>query len=169
MIGQQRDQNVGVHGADGRGSAVGQIDGAVGEPDVIDDRAQVPRRDDAAQGFLDLVANFRGLFNASAGFGSHVQLELPAIADREEVLSQPGNEQKRYRADRQESRDEYGAVMNAGGDEAEITSASALKSAFERALETGGKIPGGWFSGMMFARLEQIHGEGGDQGSRKDV
>ncbi len=37
MLLRQRDQDVGVVGADGRRSAVGQIDAAVGQADVVDD------------------------------------------------------------------------------------------------------------------------------------
>ena len=37
MILGQLDQDVGVAGADGRGIAVGKIDAAVGQPDVVDD------------------------------------------------------------------------------------------------------------------------------------
>ena len=44
----QRDQDIGVHGADRRRGAVGQVDGAVGQADVIDDRAQFLRRESRA-------------------------------------------------------------------------------------------------------------------------
>ncbi len=47
-----------------------------------------------ADGVLDLVAQPRRLLDAGAGLGAHMQLELAAVDRGEEVLPQPGVEQR---------------------------------------------------------------------------
>ena len=45
VAGLERDQDIGVHGADRRRIAVGHVDGAVRQPDVVDDAGQLGRRE----------------------------------------------------------------------------------------------------------------------------
>ena len=52
------------------------------------------RRDDLADGGLDQIGEPRGLLDARAGLGPHVQDELAAVGGREEVLAEPGHERE---------------------------------------------------------------------------
>ena len=90
MVGRQVDIDIRVPGAHRGGSAVGEVDAAVGQTDVIDDAAHLLRRDDVTDRGLDLIAQRRGLLDARAGAGTQVQFDLAAVHRREEVLAQAG-------------------------------------------------------------------------------
>ena len=102
MVFLERNQNIGVHGADGRGRAVGHVDGAVREADVVDDAGEFPRRNDALMEVVHQVAEPGGFFDARGGLGAEVQIESAGIGGREKILAEPGNQQKDRCAGRQE-------------------------------------------------------------------
>ncbi len=108
VIGLERDHDVGVRGADGARGRVRQVDGAVGQADVVEDRVHLARRDDLPDGGFDQVGEPRGLLDAGAGLGAHVQDELAAVGVGEEVLAEPGHQPAAATTAQQEARDEDG-------------------------------------------------------------
>src|SRR5207248_3055378 len=66
MVALQRDQDVRVGGADDAGGAVHPVDGAVGEPDVVEDHVDLAGGDLTPDGRLHEVGQARGLLDAGA-------------------------------------------------------------------------------------------------------
>ena len=89
VILRQRHHDVGVAGADRRRVAVGQVEAAVGQADVVDDPAHLVVRHHLADHPFDAVAQDRRLLDAGAGRGAHVQLELAAVDRRERSPDRP--------------------------------------------------------------------------------
>ena len=100
------DEDVGVAGADEAGRGVHVIDAAVGEADVVGDGVEFAVGNDAADGGFDFVAELGGFFDAGAGFCAEVEDELAAVRAGEEILAEPGDEEKEGEASEKESRDE---------------------------------------------------------------
>ncbi len=125
----------------GRRVAVGHVDGAVRKPDVIDDAGEFGRWNGFAHRGFDQVAQARGLFDASAGLGAKVQVELAGVGGGEEVAAEPGEQQKRGGAEREEHGNEDSTAANAGFERPQIAQAARFKTAFEGALESGGEVP----------------------------
>ena len=82
------NQNFGVGSADGAGVAVAEIDAAVGKADVVENGDQFLRRNDLADGLIDLIGEARGLFNAQSGAGAHVQADLAGVDFGEKVAAE---------------------------------------------------------------------------------
>ncbi len=100
----------------------------------------------ANRGF-DQVAQARGLFDAGAGFGAEMQIELAGVGDWEEVAAEPGDQKKGGGAKREKRGNEDSAAANAGFKRPEIARAHRFKAALESALETRGEVPGLRFGG----------------------
>jgi hypothetical protein len=88
MVFGQLDLNVSVGGADGGRGRVGEIESGVWQADVIDDGDDFPGGKFGADGGVDVIAERGGLFDARAGAGADVNLELAGVDRREEVLAQ---------------------------------------------------------------------------------
>lgn len=93
----QRDHDFAVEGADRAGIAVGQVDPARGQAEVVDDGVELVGQHYLAHHLLDLVSQARGFLDADAGLGAHVQADVAGIDIREEVAAerkdQPGRQQ----------------------------------------------------------------------------
>ena len=75
----QGDQDFRVERADGAGIAVGQVDAAIGQADVVERWSPVrPAGMIWRRIPVDLVGEPRGLLDAHAGGGAHVQADRPA-------------------------------------------------------------------------------------------
>ncbi len=96
MLLGERDHDIGVGRAHRRRVAVDGVDAAVGQADLIEDVEQLIAWNLAADGLLHQIADARGLFDAGAGLGAQMQLELAGVA-------RPGRNPGRAR-DRAENR-----------------------------------------------------------------
>jgi hypothetical protein len=147
MLGE-RDQDVGVAGADRCGVAVGQVDAAIGQPDVVDDGDQLVAWDGGADHLIDLVAQPGGLLDAGTGAPPQVQLELAAVDLGEEILAQPRQQDGHgEQAGAEEARQEPGTARQAGGEETPVAAAQPLEPPLEALLEAhqriAARLPGG--------------------------
>src|SRR5258707_15449798 len=106
-------QDVGVLDADRPRVVVGHIDAANAEADIVDDAAELIGRDDLVDRFADAVGELGRLFDPRAGLRPHMDLDLPAIDRREEVLAQIRREREREQTEAQEPCDELDAVVQA--------------------------------------------------------
>src|SRR5208282_3067192 len=86
----QRHEDVRIARTDRRRSAVGEIDAAVRQSDVVCDAGNFRGRDYLADRCLDRIAQRRGLLDAKTGAGPEVQLDLAGIDGREEILAETG-------------------------------------------------------------------------------
>ena len=114
MVLRQAHQNVSIGWPDGRGGTVGKIDAAVRQANIVDDAADLIRRNLIANGLFHQVSQSRGLFNACSSARPQMQFELAAVDSREEVLAQPGDQQhKRSKANCKEADDKRATMMQA--------------------------------------------------------
>ena len=98
MVLVERDQDVGVAGADRRRVAVGQVQAAVRQPDVVDDARRSPRPGSRrGSRFSTWSHRTRRLLDPRAGRRAQVQLELAAVDRREEILPDPRQQRERAR------------------------------------------------------------------------
>src|SRR5438552_17769216 len=77
----------------GSGIAVGKIDAAVRQSDIVDNACNLIGRNLLAIETLDAVRETCGLLNARAGASTDMQFELTRVNFEEEVTTQPGQEQ----------------------------------------------------------------------------
>ena len=94
----ERDQDHAVIDADRRAVAEGEIVVARRQADIVDDQLALVLRNDLADLVLDRLEDLLGLLDAGAGRRAHVQLDLAAVDDREEVAA---DEQEQRAAERQ--------------------------------------------------------------------
>ena len=114
MVRVQADQNVGVRRSGGGGIAVGEVDAAVGQADVVDDAGDFARWNLLTYEALDPVAEARGLFDSRAGPRPQMQFELSGVDARKEIPAQPGNQKhERAHAHHCKAPQKRGAVMQA--------------------------------------------------------
>ena len=135
MAGFQRDQHVGVVGADGAAGVVAQIDGGIRDADVVENAAEFVRRDNFVDDAVDLAGEAFGFLDARAGGRAQVQQELPGIHAREKVPAERFREQPRADAKREEENDEGPAVFKAACQQGAIAAAKTVKALFKKILE----------------------------------
>src|SRR6185437_13447118 len=162
MAGLQVYQNVRIRGADGGGAAVGEIDAAVRNANVVNYAFHFAGGDLFANGIFDQVTDSRGLLDASASAGADVQFELAAVNRGEKVFADPGNQNEGNRAGGGESHQEQLAMVQNPHQPVVITVAEALKRNFKSRLPTHQRIRALRFEvsgfGLMSANLIFRHG-----------
>src|ERR1700688_3315043 len=87
-------QNIGVARSDEARGAVHEIDGAVRQPNIVQDVVHFALGDLAADGALNEVAKLGGFFDASTALGTEMQDELTAVGVRKEILTEPRDEEE---------------------------------------------------------------------------
>ena len=85
MVLFQGDEDFAVGGGDQGAFAEREVEPAVGDADVVEERLDLAWRNDAANGVLDLCEFVLGLLDARAGHAAHVELDEPGVDAREEV------------------------------------------------------------------------------------
>src|SRR5260370_7921387 len=100
------DKNFRVGAPDGAGVAVGEVDAAVRQADIVEDRGEFVLRDGFTDDAVYLVGEARGLLDAQSGASAHVQANLPGIHVRKEIAAENADEQNGQNAKCQETRGE---------------------------------------------------------------
>ncbi len=94
----------------------------------------------------DVVAERGRLFDARAGAGADVNLELAGVHGGEEILAEPGRKQaNRANGEDQEENQEDRGVIHAEGEQAQVSAAEALKARLEGELKADERIAAGAF------------------------
>ncbi len=65
--------------------AIGKVDAAVGQPDIIDVGCQFLFGNNLAQCLINLVSNQRSIFYPRSGRGAHMQFDLTGVDRGEEI------------------------------------------------------------------------------------
>src|SRR5260370_14344535 len=94
MLGGESDHNIRIFCSDWRRTAVGKIDAAIRQPDVVDNPAELARWYLVANLGFHAVTKGGRLFNAHTGGGTKMQREFATVHRWEEILSQPRIEPK---------------------------------------------------------------------------
>src|SRR6267143_7212602 len=114
MLGGESDHNVRIFCSNWRRTAVGKIDTAIRQSDVVDNPAELGRRQLVANLGFHAVTQGGRLFNTHTGGGTKMQCEFAAIHGWEEVLSQPRVEPEGEHARGEKCAGKNTAVTDAG-------------------------------------------------------
>ena len=156
--------------ADAAGVAVGEVDAADWQADVVDDRVEVRRRNDVvADRLLDPAAQGGDVLDPHAGLRAHVQLDLVAVHRGEEVLPEERHQPEGEQHGREEPRDHAGPVRQSQFQQAHVAAAHALEPALEPLLETSEETRAHGGSGVVYVLLQQKVGQRRHQRAREDV
>src|SRR5262249_15328265 len=88
----QGHQNLRVRSPNAAARAVGVVDRAIRQSNVVQDRNQLLSGDLLPQHILHFIAKARGFFNPQSGTSSYVKAEYAGIHRREEVLPEKENQ-----------------------------------------------------------------------------
>src|SRR5689334_22673924 len=89
MLRGERDHNVGIFRSDWRRTAVGKVDAAIRQSDVVDSSAELRWRYLVADLGFHVVTQSGRLLNTHAGRRTKMQCEFTTVYGWEEILSQP--------------------------------------------------------------------------------
>ena len=133
MLDGECDHNVGVRCTHWRGIAVGEIDAAVRQANVVNDVLNFARWNLAANRPLDLIAKVGGFFNAHSGRSTHMKLETAGVNAGKEIPAQPRDQNYQGAETARKKRNQENAPMMETSFQ---HSAIALTKSFEGFLET---------------------------------
>ena len=137
----QTDENVGVEDADRSGVAVGDVDAADRQADVVDDAGEPVRRNDRADLLLDLIGEEGRFLDAGPGRGAHVDLDRRRIDQRKEILAKKRRKAKRQQRDADEPEGEREAAPQRQLQQAEIALPEPLEIGLESSLKAAERSP----------------------------
>src|SRR5579863_4835659 len=173
MPGLKRYQDLGVEVADRFAVAVGEVDSACRQADIVENTSQLGSRNDAADHVFGFAGNARGFFDSSAGRSPQMKTQLSGVDRGEEVLPQPGDDQRNARdAEYEEASHKHFAVIQAKLKQIGVASAQRLKAVFKGVMNAGEDaafvaldcvLVGGRFF------LHQVHHKGRHQGPGEKV
>ena len=112
VLRRQLDLDVRIGGPDRSRGAIGKIQGAVWQADVVDDGGELRRGNDLANVFLHAIGDVGGFLDSCAGCRPHVQFEFAAVNGREKVPSDQRKQHKRKKAKDQKRDYEQPAVAD---------------------------------------------------------
>ena len=135
MLRRERDHDVRILRPNRSRIAVGKIDTAIGQANVIDDAGKLLRRDLLADFVFHAVTQSSCFFNAHSGWGSQVQRKLATIHRWKKVLSQPREQSEGEEAGREEAGNKNAAVINKCFEQPAICAPDTLKTTFEPSLK----------------------------------
>src|SRR6266853_6504669 len=135
MLQRECDHDIRILSTNRGRIAVGKIDTAVGQANVVDDAAQLLRRHLLADFVFHSVTQSSGFFNTRSGWGAHVQREFAGIHRGEKVLSQPRVQSEGEQAGQQKAAGKNSPMVNKRLQQPPICTTNILKSMFEPALE----------------------------------
>ena len=115
LVRPERNQNLAIEGADGRGVTHRDVYARIGQTDVVENIGEFGLRNHAPDGVFDLGEILLGLFDAGAGGGADVHADLAGIHLREEILPQHWGERETDRNQNEEARGEQLAMRERGG------------------------------------------------------
>src|SRR5260370_32133491 len=97
------DKNFRVGAPDGAGVAVGEVDAAVRQADIVEDGGEFVLRDGFADDAVYLVGEARGFLDAQTGAGAHVQANLSGVNLGKEIATEKTDDQDGENAEGQEA------------------------------------------------------------------
>ena len=106
VIGSELDLNLAVLAADRAGVVVGHVDAAHWKADILDQRLDLARRDDAADLLLDLGETGGSLLDARADRSTNMHQDAAGIDLWKEIAAERGCQEERSRDEAQEACDE---------------------------------------------------------------
>ena len=118
-----------------------EIDGAVGQADVVQDVFHFALGDLTTYRALDEIAQLRGLFDPGAALGAEMEDELTAVRVRKKVLTEPWHKEKCRNAGQKKDGDAEDPTMDKRCEEGLVDFSKPFESALERSLEPHERVP----------------------------
>src|SRR5260370_2432377 len=140
MLGGESDHNIRIFCSDWRRTAVGKIDAAIRQPDVVDNPAELARWYLVANLGFHAVTKGGRLFNAHTGGGTKMQREFATVHRWEEILSQPRIEPKGEHACGEKCAGKNTAAKDKSLQQDSIPVTNTLQTSFKPALNHTNKI-----------------------------
>src|SRR5712692_1332383 len=161
-----------VGASDGAGVAVGEVDAAVRQADIVQNGGELVLRNGFANDSVNLVGEARGFLNAQAGARAHVHAKLSGVDLRKEIAAENSDEQNRQNAKCQEACGEEHWRMQGDTQGSPVAFPEFFKTPLKPLLIAAEKPH--LFSDVLLAvifvfRAEQIHGQGRHDGARPHV
>src|SRR6267143_2323733 len=172
MLGLERNQDFRVRRADSAAVAVGKIDSAGRQADVIENAREFRGRYLPANYALNLIGEGCGSFDAAAGLGAHMQTDLAGVDRRKEVLPEDGNESETRHAKDEKAGGEGAPVLQAQAEQVRILVPQRLEAVLETtvyAREKSGPLLRLGVLALFHFGAQQIHDERGNQRSREEI
>jgi hypothetical protein len=141
VLGRERNQDLPIHRTDGGRIAQRDIQAAIGQPDIIQDRVDLAVADDAPDFRLDAGEVGLGLLDAAADGGADVQPHLPGVDPRKEVLAKPREEKQGGDHQDQKEADGGQGPGQHPGKAVAVGVAKALEAVVEPAVHRAQRIP----------------------------
>src|SRR5258708_2589005 len=168
----QRNQNFRVRGADTACRAVGVVDRAVGQADVVENRDQFFRRNLLPDRILHFITEPGRFFDSQPRASAHMHAKGAGIDFGKEVLAQEKDESQRQKAEAEEAGNENPAMLHGPGQHAMVSIAHELEAALKadlQALERSEDVVFHIELVFVLMSAQQVHDQGGYQGPRKQV
>ena len=172
MTGLQRDQDFGVGRSDCPAVAVGKVDAAGRQTDVVENARELRGRDVLANDAFNLIGEGGGRFDPGAGLRPHMQTNLARVNRREEVLAEEWNERKAREAKDQKAEREKAAVLQTEAQHARVPFPQHVEAALEtvvNAREHAGPLLRLRVLPPLHFSAQQIHDERRDERSREEI
>src|SRR2546423_4508819 len=112
MLRGERDDDVCVLGANGSRVAVGKIDTAIRQADVVDDAGEFLRRYHLPDFAFHSITQSSCFLNASARWRAEVHGELSTVHGWKKVLSQPWDQTEGEKTGHEEASNKYAAMTD---------------------------------------------------------
>ena len=155
----QLNQDFRVGTSDGAGVAVGEVDAAVGQADVVENRRQFVLRNGLRGLHHDWSARRRA-FNAQTGASTHVQTDLAGIDIGEKIAAKNADEQERESAKRKKADGEEPGRMERKAQSLPISLAESFKAFFKTLLiapEKAHLFPDMFFGVIFVFGTQEVH------------
>src|SRR4051794_10843339 len=136
VSGLERDQHVGIAGADQTAVAVAQANARIWNSNIVENPAEFFGRNFTPNRCFHLFDQADGLFNSCPAPGAQVQPKLPGIDRGEEILAQLRDQKPRTEAKRQETGGENVRMLEHAAEQHSVTVAKTEKSALEDFLDS---------------------------------
>src|SRR5258708_4424185 len=164
----QGHKNVRIRRSHRRRIAVGEIDTAIWQADVINDALDLSCRNLLSNRLLDLVAKVGRLFNSHSRRSAHVKLESAAVHAGKEIPAQPRN-QNDHRADteHEECNQKNKPVMETNLQQATKAVPELLEGCLKTLLQAHERIAAG--GGFLLFSPQQVLYHRWNDGPRKEI
>src|SRR5882757_9296911 len=166
MFRLQRSEDLRVSFADCAAVAVGKIDAAGGQADVIEDSSYLRCRNARANIAVHSIDQPRCFFEARTGLRTHMQAELAGVHCGEEVFTKEWDERQATQAEQQEDAGKGDTVFDALRKQAFITLLHRLECVLKLGVEPRkpSRLPVAF--GLMFLCIyffrQKVHDERGN-------
>src|SRR5260370_11403704 len=168
----QLNEKFRVGAPDGAGVAVGEVDAAVRQADIVEDRGQLVLRDGFADDAVYLVGEARCFLNAQARASAHVQSDLSGVNLWKEIAAENSDEHDRETAKSQKAYGEEHWRSQSGAQGSSVAFPEFFKiplKALLIAAEEAHLFTDVLLGVIFVLRAEEIHGQSRHDGARPHV